>query len=52
MSISVAPASIAKSVSASLTASEDRPDGKAVATEAMPTPEPASSAAAMPAMSG
>ena len=47
MSISVAPALTATSVSASRTARIVRPVGKAVATEAIPTPEPASAATAV-----
>ena len=52
MSISVAPASTATAVSASRTASEVRPVGNAVATEAMPIDVPASAATAVATMSG
>src|SRR5436189_17681 len=52
MSTSSAPASTASATSASLTASEARPDGNAVATEATATGLPASSARATPTRSG
>ncbi len=52
MSISVAPAATALSVSAIRTDRSARPDGKAVATEAIPTPVPASAATATATMSG
>ena len=52
MSISVAPASTASCVSASLTARLDRPDGNAVATLATPTPLSPTPATAVATMSG
>src|SRR5499427_1867055 len=52
MSTSSAPAFTASATSASLTASEARPDGNAVATEATATPLPASSARARATRSG
>src|SRR5215472_3975615 len=52
MSTSSAPASTASATSASLTASEARPDGNAVATEATATGLPASSARAVATRSG
>src|SRR5215831_1210396 len=52
MSTSSAPASTASATSASFTASEARPDGKAVATEATATSLPASSARARATRSG
>src|SRR5215475_9226398 len=52
MSTSSAPAFTASATSASFTASEARPDGNAVATEATATPLPASSLRASPTRSG
>src|SRR5215475_6208807 len=52
MSTSSAPAFTASATSASFTASEARPDGNAVATEATATPLPASSPRASPTRSG
>ena len=52
MSISSAPDSRASRVSASLTSRLDRPEGKAVATEATFTPLPATSSAAVATRSG
>ena len=52
MSISSAPAATASRTSASFTASAARPAGKAVATEATFTPEPATASLAVATMSG
>src|SRR5205807_6541181 len=52
MSTSVAPAATASATSASFTGSAARPDGKAVATLATPTVDPASPATAVSTRSG
>ena len=52
MSTSSAPAATASRTSASFTASDARPDGNAVATDATATPLPASAARATPTRSG
>ena len=52
MSTSSAPAFTASATSASFTASEARPDGNAVATEATATPLPATSPRARATRSG
>ena len=52
MSISSAPALTASWTSASLTASDARPDGNAVATEATATPLPATACFATATRSG
>ncbi|CAM5661002.1 hypothetical protein SFUMM280S_07793 [Streptomyces fumanus] len=52
MSTSSAPAATASRTSASFTAREARPAGKAVATEATFTPEPATASLATGTMSG